>query len=112
MAWSEMQTASFLTGEIYGAIVWIFWAGFFFCLVNGYYQKTPAQEWAEVEWAKGDFEFNMKLSKMPLKDREAFLKGYYRTLLDIANGKKSSGEGTEETKKRVIENLKKEGRKK
>ena len=49
---------------------------------------------------------------MSVNKREEFLKGYYETLMDISKGKKSLGESVEETKKRVLENIKKGSKKK
>ncbi|MBI2971706.1 MAG: hypothetical protein HYY37_04795 [Candidatus Aenigmarchaeota archaeon] len=86
--------------------------GFIFCMTNGYHQKTPAQEWAEVELVKRDIEFHMELSEMSIKEREEFLRGYFKTLIDISKGKKSLGETVEETIIRVLEKLQKEDSKK
>jgi len=101
-----------IINRLYSILTLLSWFGFLFCQVNGYLQKTPAQEWAEVELAKHDFKFNIELSEMPIKKREAFLEGYYKTLMNISKGKKTLGENVEETKRRVLENVKKEDSKK
>ncbi len=62
-----------IINRLYSILELLSWFGFFFCVINGYLQKMPAQEWAEVELAKSDFEFNMKLSKMPLREVLTYL---------------------------------------
>jgi len=108
----QMWQAQTIRSAIYGSIGTVLGILAFAFWIAGIFQKTPVQEWAEIEIAKHDVEFGIELSKMPVKEREKFLKEYYKQLTDISAGKKRLDKSVEETKKRVLEKLKKEENKK